>query len=669
MKHKSGLMGFSYLTGLICAFFLEPVASLILGSIILSLSLALSLKKKMSLSLAFFALAAALAVSSIYTLLCYNPLIQLSGETKEIDGVITDKRNYSGDKAAYTINTEIDGIDANITFFYNDCDCGIGDKVSLSARLIAMKNNADFAEESYYRSKNIFLKAQSVKNFEITKKSIFNIKALITDFSSYISEKITNTLPDKEGALLKAVFLGDKSDLSASLSNDIKRCGISHFTAVSGLHLTIISHILMLLLSLTPINKNKKAKFGFLAASILMFMIFFKMSMSIIRAGIMLIIYYGAELFMRKNNSLSSVGIAILIITLVQPYACMDIGFLLSVSGTVGVSVAAPYFCSFLKKTKLYEIKAAAVSALCATLATFPLCCIFFGGFSTVGVFVNILIYPFFFAALICMMLFALTFGACTGLLLPAGIMSKAMLFIIELVGSFKYSYIAFTDGIFSAVCILSAVFTVLTYFVFRSKRNTVISIIISGTVLICSYIFLIINTSGKTKLILYSDGDYPCVIIESEKQNIICVGSDSPDIAEYIEIYLENRFLDKANVIAVLNENHNYLQQFKEIPCDELILPDENKTISNRNNITLTKINGALEININKIGLSVSSVKNPINTDINIIYGYKKDFPQLKGKVLFSDSQMSSQDGNNFYYEKLEFYITDKGFLEHLKG
>lgn len=669
MKHKSGLIGFSYLAGLICAFFLEAVAALALGAIVLLASLILSLKKKKDLSLVLFSLAAALAVSSIYTLICFDPLIALSGETKEINGVITDKRAYSGDLAAYVINTEVDGTDANITFFYNDLDCDIGDKVKFSAKLAAMQNNADFAEESYYRSKDIFLKAQSVKNFEIIDKSLFNIKALITDFNRYISEKITFVLPDKEGALLKATFLGNKSDLPNSLSNDIKRCGISHLTSVSGLHLTIISHILMLLLSLTPINKNKKVKFGILAALILMFMIFFNMSMSVIRAGIMLVIYYGADLFMRKNNSLSSVGIAILVITLVQPYACIDIGFLLSVSGTVGVSVAAPYFCSFLKKTKLYEIKAAAVSTLCATLTTFPLCCIFFGGFSTVGVFVNILIYPFFFAAMICMILFALTFGSCTGLLFPAGIISKAMIFIIEGIGSFKYSYIDFTDEIFSAVCIISAVYIILTYFVFRSRKNTVVSIILSVSIIIASYVFLEINKSGKAKVILYSDGNYPCVIIEYEKQNIICAGSDSPDIAEYIELYLENRFLDKASAVVILNENHNYLYKFEKIPCDYLILPNDNKTISDLNNITLTKVDEKLRIDINEIGISVSPAKDPIDTDINIIYGYKKDFPRLKGKVLFSDSQMNNHEGTNFYYEKSEFYITGKGFLEHLKG
>lgn len=673
MKHKSGLIGFSYLAGLICALFITTAVSFILAAIMLIAAVVLSLNKKKILSVILFTVSAAMAVCSLYTLLCYSPLIKLSGETKEIKGTVTDFRSYSGDYAGYTVKTVIDSTEANITFFYNDCGCKIGDEITFTAKLSELTDNTNFAEKSYYRSKGIFLKAQSVKDFSITAQNRrFNIKALLTGYGDYIADKTKIYLPNEEGALLKAMFLGNKADLSDSLSNNIKRCGISHFTAVSGLHLTVISHILMLMLSLLPINKNRKVKFGFLIALILTFMLFFKLSMSVVRAGIMLIIFYGAEVFMRKGDPLCSMGIAILIITLVQPYACIDAGFLLSVAGTAGVAVISPYFCEKLKRTAFYGIKSAALSTLCATVTTFPLSCIFFGGFSAVGVFVNLLIYPFFFIALICMMLFTLSLGFGTGFLLPAGIMSKAMIFIINLTGSFKYSYFAFTDDTISALCVLAVIFTALIYFVFRSKRETVIAFILSCAVLTASVTVLSINGKDKSRLILYSDGDYPCVIVENDNERIICVGSDSPKIREYIRKYMENRFVDKLSAVIVLNENHNYLDYFKEISCDKLILPDENtESKINYGNMAVTKKEKSLIIDVKGISISVSPAKNPIDTDINIIYGYKKDFPKLKGIVMFSENRMygESYEGINFYYEKSEFYITDKGVLEPLKG
>lgn len=673
MKHKSGLIGFSYLTGLICASFINIAASFVLAAALIIAAVILSLRKKKAiLPVILFTVSAAMAVSGIYTLICYVPLMDLNGKTRDIQGTITELKPYSGDKASYTVKTVIDGTEASVVFFGIDCGGKIGDKVSFTAVLTKITDNSNFAEESYYRSRGIFLKAQSVSGFSAVQGRSPNIKALLTSFGDYIENKIRLSLSGEEGALLKAMFLGDKSDLNASLSNNIKRCGISHFTAVSGLHLTVISHILMSILSLIPICRNRKIKFGLLTALILFFMLFFRLSMSVARAGIMLIMFYGSEVVMRKSSALSSMGIAVLIITLIQPYACMDIGFLLSVTGTLGVAVISPYFCEKLKKTAFYGIKTAAVSTLCATVTTFPLSCIFFGGFSTMGILVNLLIYPLFLAALICMVLFTLTCGFGTGFLLPAGLMAKAMIFIINFIGSFKYSYIAITNDTVSAICVLSVVFIAAVYFIFRSRRETVTAFILAFAVAAGSVTVLHISETGKARLILYSDGDHPCVIIENDGSRVICAGSDSPDIMEYIEKYMEYRFLDKVNSMIILNQDHNYLDKFRKIPCDMLILPDENTHSENHTgNIILTKDGNSLILNVKGINISVSAAGDPIDGDINIIYGYKKVFSELSGKTMFSHSRMYGENyyGINFYYEQAEFYITGKGYIERLKG
>ena len=672
MKHKSGLIGFSYLAGLICAFFIAVSVSLVLSAVLLIIAVFFSLKKKKKTALIMFTVSAAMAVCSLYTLTCYTPLIELSGETRTIKGTISEMRLYSGDNASYTVNTEIDGIQTEITLFSSDYGCKVGDEITFTARLSELTDNTDFSEKSYYRSKGIFLKAQSVKDVTVNEqKRLFNIKSVLAEYREHISKSIGAYLPNEKGALLKAMVLGDKSDLSASLSSNIKRCGISHFTAVSGLHLTVIAHILMMFLSLLPISRNRKIKFGFLTALILIFMLFFNMSVSVVRAGIMLIIYYGAEVFMRKGDPFSSMGIAVLIITIVQPYACIDAGFLLSIAGTAGVAVMAPYFCKRLRRTAFYGIKSAALSAFCATAATFPLSCIFFGGFSAVGVFVNLLIYPFFFIALVCVILFTLSFGFGTGFLLPAGIMSKAMIFIIDLIGSFKFSYFAFTDDTITTLAILAVIFVALIYFVFRSRSKTIIAFILSVAVMAGSVTVLNFEGNDKARLTLYSDGDHPCVILENNGETMICAGSDSPDILEYIRGYMEDRFLDKVDSLIILNENHNYLDSFRKIPCDKLILPDEREENADNVSIAFTKYNDNLLIDIKGICISISPAKAPVDRDINIIYGYKKEFPRLKGVVMFAENRMYGENYNgiNFYYEESEFYITDKGLLEPLKG
>ncbi|MDE7281429.1 MAG: hypothetical protein K2N36_06790, partial [Ruminiclostridium sp.] len=132
---------------------------------------------------------------------------------------------------------------------------------------------------------------------------------------------------------------------------------------------------------------------------------------------------------------------------------------------------------------------------------------------------------------------------------------------------------------------------------------------------------------------------------------------------------YMEDRFLNKVKTVIVLNENHNHLESFKKIPCDKLILPDEPGASADSDSIDFTKDNDALLISVKGISISISPAKKPIDKDINIIYGYKKTFPELKGIVMFAENRMYGEDyeGINFYYNRSEFYITDKGLLEPL--
>ncbi|MDE6725824.1 MAG: hypothetical protein K2J79_09495, partial [Ruminiclostridium sp.] len=128
MKHKSGLIGFSYLAGLICAFFIAVSISLILSAILLITAVIFSLKKRKNVALILFTISAAMAMYGLYTLICYTPLKELSGETMRITGTISELHLYSGDNASYIVSTTINGTEANITLFSSDYGCRGGDK-------------------------------------------------------------------------------------------------------------------------------------------------------------------------------------------------------------------------------------------------------------------------------------------------------------------------------------------------------------------------------------------------------------------------------------------------------------------------------------------------------------------------------------------------------------
>ena len=671
MKHKLGLIGFSYLAGLICATFFDFPFVFVAAAVFFIAALTVLFLKKKTAAVIFFTAFAAVSVYGIYTVLVYEPVISFDGKNAEIMGRISEIRHYSNDTASYIIDTNINGVNTSITMFSTDTDCAVGDYISFSGKLSVMTDNTDFEEESYYKTKGIFLKATSSSSIEIIPNDSFNIKTIITKYSNYIGERIKQYLPGDEGDLLKAMFLGDKSGLSDSLSNNIKRSGISHFTAVSGLHLTIISHILMLLIALTPLKNHRIFKFFTLSLLIIAFIIFFRMSVSVIRAGIMLIVYYGAELFMRKGSTPNSMGLAALAITLFNPYACLDIGLLLSLAGTFGIGVMSPFLCKSLRATPSRPFKTAVIGSICATMCTFPLSCIFFGGFSVIGVLMNMLLYPLFFPALICMTLFVLFLGSGTGLMFVAGICSKAMIALTNLFGSLKYSYISLNYDFIGILCIAAAVFVIVIYLYFKSPDRTAMSIGLSVCVLVGSITAANIYYSDKTKLLMYSDGDDACIIV-AEGANVCVVASDdSQDIVEYINEFLQSEFLDKIPVIKLMDSTHNNIRAFEKISCAVFSPPNDfNKQYSLGEGLNLYCYENYSTINVNGISVSISPAAEPIDDSISVIYGYKKNIPTLSGLVYCSNRRVTSEDIKitNLYYESAEYFINDSGFLQKIK-
>lgn len=670
MKHKLGLIGFSYLAGLICAAFFKSQSVFILSLILLSLFVLFQILKKKTAAVALFTAFAATVVCGVYTCIFYIPLIAKDGETVYIDGIIAEYTEYPGDRASYIIKTKIDGIDATITLFSSDISCKTGDGISFTGKLSSAKNNTSFSEESYYRSKGIFMKAAAVSEL-VTTPSAFTAENAIIDFSNHIGYKIKNMLPGDEGSFLKAVFLGDKSDLPHDLSNNIKRAGISHFTAISGLHLTVAAHILMLLISLTPLKNHRYIKFLVLSFIILLFTVFFRLSVSVLRSGIMLIIYYGAEPFMRKGSTFNSMGAAILAITLFQPYACHDPALLMSLSGTFGIGVISPLFCKGLKKNSLYGIKTFLAGTFFATVSTFPFVCIFFNGFSAAGIMVNLLMYPLFIPVLVLMVLFVLSLGYGTFFLYPAGILARIMTDIINLTGSFRYSYFNISYDIMIPVLIISMIFIGLIYIVFRSRRETAAAFILSLCIIIGSSVVLNTADRDKTKLLMYSDGNDACVIVNSPEGVFVAASSDSPDIAEYIKDFMKTEFTDKITAIAVLRENRNNLQEFKNIPSEILMAPSltDPQTYESRGMILLYKENRAT-IKTDDTSITISPAGDPVNDDINILYGYKKNLPELSGIVFCSSSRVNANDKGytNIYFDTAEYLITKNGSLEPKK-
>lgn len=245
----------------------------------------------------------------------------------------------------------------------------------------------------------------------------------ILDARKAIKNAIFRAAPNEDGALAAALILGDKSGLSDRTLRNFNRAGISHIICVSGLHLSLWSALLLMILR--KIGLGERAANLLAAAGTVAFMFVAGLTYSVVRSGLMTLVFLFGNIALRRRDALNSLGFALTVIAVFNPFAMGSTGLQLSALSTLGVILCSTdvlpeirkFFSGFKFKT-LSSFAEKAVSAFAITGAanffTSPLTLRFYGGFNFMILISNLVVIPL---AGICMQLCAL--GAAFGALLP----------------------------------------------------------------------------------------------------------------------------------------------------------------------------------------------------------------------------------------------------------
>lgn len=209
---------------------------------------------------------------------------------------------------------------------------------------------------------------------------------------------VDTMLPPKEAALVKGVLLGDKTSLSAETAADFRTDGISHILSVSGLHMSTIAGLLILLLAFLHVPQRPAASVT--AAGVLCFMAVTGFVPSVSRSGLMCLLTLAAPLISRRADPLNSLCAAVWVLCLKNPLAAADVGLLLSFSATMGLILLAGPIQRFLNK-KLDRFRPVRLlvrgmdgvlaTSVAATLFTLPVILLSFGTVSVISPLSNLL--------------------------------------------------------------------------------------------------------------------------------------------------------------------------------------------------------------------------------------------------------------------------------------
>ncbi len=263
-----------------------------------------------------------------------------SAKIKEIDGQVVDLKSrlvFSSvpDAEPYDIVT------GDFTFYIP----GETNDITLSVN----KSNGVFIGAYPYENEFSFISVpESEKPFGKT----------IIDIRNAVRNSVYRVLPNENGALAVALLIGDKSGLSLDILDNFNFTGISHIICVSGYHLSLWSLLCYELLRKTRIG-NRFASF-ITVIPVVLFMFISGMTYSVIRAGIMTIIYLFSNVFMRKRDSLNSLGFALMLIAVFNPFAMGSASLQLSALATAGII----FYSEFLAPSVEEKIKKISIKCL-----------------------------------------------------------------------------------------------------------------------------------------------------------------------------------------------------------------------------------------------------------------------------------------------------------------
>lgn len=380
----------------LCAYWLGKSTVLALAAFAWAVCLTIRQRRLSRLGLLAWGLAAGCSWFSVFHIWFLEPVISLDGNQKpavifaqdystptKYGGSVSGRMEYEG--KSYAVYAYLDG----------DQEVCPGDTISGTFRFRVTVPGGE-EEATYHRGDGVFLLAYQVD--EVTRTPCQNpswreYPAVLRKEAGKLLEE---TLPEDTSPFAKALLLGNTEDLDYKTDTNLKISGIRHVAAVSGLHVSI----LFALLSFATFRKPfLTALLGF--PLLLLFAATAGFTPSVNRACIMSGLMLLAQLFRKEYDGPTALSFAALCMLIVNPLVITSVGFQLSAGSVAGIYCFSPairkWLYGLLPKAKGWRGKlvrwfVASVSiSLGALVFTTPLCAMYFGTVSLIGVVTNLL--------------------------------------------------------------------------------------------------------------------------------------------------------------------------------------------------------------------------------------------------------------------------------------
>lgn len=482
-----GLSGFFLFTieNFIIRFLLIAIG---VATLILTFILRLDAKKKTIVRISSIILLISVILSYVYFDLWFKAYDVYDDEI-EVVATVKDKSATNSYTTRLLVKCEsIDGRKVHGYKFYaylNKQDATnivYGTKISFKTTLSGFSDDS----RTYNFSRGINAYANDVEDLKILEYTNGGVEGFLIRAKEYLTRYTIMISDSDSGAILSALLLGERDYLPDQLRLDFKRIGISHILALSGMHLAILSLGIEKLLTLLLVKK--KWRVVTLITFVLIYMALTGFSVSVVRAGLMLIISSGLFLLSRGRDSMTSLGLAVFLICLFKPYAIFDISLWLSALATLGIMVLIDILPLISKQNKnrpkiIKYLIMSILTSVFAISATNIISTTSFGGFSIIAPFTTLI-----FSVLVEVIMYFGCIMMLIGWLIPIGLivapLCKLLTFLAGLFSSIEYTYISTNFTVAKIMIIAYAVLFYLFIIVFIKRKVVALNIIAAAFVI-----------------------------------------------------------------------------------------------------------------------------------------------------------------------------------------
>ncbi len=353
-------------------------------------------------------------------------------ETLLLKGQVYKKTNNSNYQILYLKNNSINDTRlfvCNKTF----TDVPIGKNILIRGKLQLFerpRNPGGFDEALYYARQDIFGCVWCEEILEISGEKHALMEWLFQLKTSW-KKSLVECMGEKNGGILAAMILGEKSEMDSEVKELYQNNGISHILAISGLHISFIG--------LGVYRLIRKTGLGFLTSGILamglltLYVMMIGASVSAVRAYVMLLLKIGADITGRVYDMLTAAMLGAAMTVMYQPLYLTDGGFYMSYGAILGIALVAPNLKDcFLHRRKWLD---GFYTSIAIHIMLFPITLWFFYVVPTYSVLLNMFVLPL------------------TGPILGMGILGSILLLLISTVGVFCLKLCGFVLEFYEWIC------------------------------------------------------------------------------------------------------------------------------------------------------------------------------------------------------------------------